>query len=446
MFNNLTERFIGILKKISNQGRLTEKNIKETIREIRRALLEADVALPVVKTFIQSIKNNVIGNQINNSLTPGQELIKIVKNELISILGSNNNPLNLSVAPPAIILMIGLQGSGKTTTTAKLGKFIKEKYKKKVIVVSTDIYRSAAIKQLEILSKQAKIDFFSSNKQQNPTDITNQAIQYAKLKLYDVVLIDTAGRLHIDIKMMNEIVEIHKLSNPIETFFIADSMIGQDIINIINLFNKYLSITGFILTKTDSDTRSGIALSMKYLTNKPIKFIGTGEKLEEIELFYPERIAKRILGMGDILSLIEKIEKKISKQHIQQFIKKTKKSNSFTFNDMLFQINQIKKIGGTNSILSKLPKTQTIFSNFQKNVNEDLLFKMKFMIHSMTISERNNPELIKGSRKRRIAIGSGISIQEINQLLKQFNNIKKAMKAIKKGGISQILKNMNLHY
>lgn len=443
MFSNLTEKFVKIIRKISNTGRLTEDNIKETLREIRRALLEADVALPVVKNFTTTIQNHVIGNHIHNNFTPGQELIKIVKKELILILGKKNDALNLSITPPAIILMIGLQGSGKTTTTAKLGKLIKEKYKKKVIVTSTDIYRSAAIKQLEVLSTQAKIDFFPSNNKQKPTEIVNTAIQYSKSKLYDVLLIDTAGRLHIDKKMMNEIFEIHKISNPIETFFVIDAMTGQDAINIINTYKKYLSISGFIITKTDSDTRSGIALSMKYLTKKPIKFIGTGEKLEELELFHPERIATRILGMGDMLSLIENIENKISNKHIKQLTNKIKKNSAFDFNDMLLQINQIKKIGGIHSILAKLPKTQTILNALTNNIDEKLLLKMKIMIDSMTEIEKSNPELIKGSRKRRIALGSGISIQSINQLLKQFNNVKRVMKTIKKGGITKIFKGIN---
>ncbi|AAO27075.1 signal recognition particle protein [Buchnera aphidicola str. Bp (Baizongia pistaciae)] len=443
MFNNLTQRFLKIIKKISNKGRLTEKNIKETLREIRIALLEADVALPVVKNFIPSIQKSVIGNQVNKSLTPGQELIKIVKKELTLILGKENHSLNLSVTPPAIILMIGLQGSGKTTTTAKLGQLIRTKYKKKVIVTSIDIYRLAAIKQLKMLSKQAKISFFPSNNTQSPKDIVQHAIQHAKLKFYDVLLIDTAGRLQIDKKMMNELLDVYNISHPIETFFVADAMFGQDSINVINEFNKYLPVSSFIITKTDSDTRAGIILSIKYLTKKPIKFIGTGEKLEELELFYPDRIASRILGMGDMLSLIENIENKIDKKHIKKFSNTIKKYNTFNFNDMLLHINQIKKIGGVNSILGKLPKTQTIFNSFQNNIDENILLKMKTIINSMTISERHQPELIKGSRKRRISLGSGIPIPEINQLLKQFNNIKKIMKTIKKGGVTKIMQGIN---
>ncbi|XBC44206.1 MAG: signal recognition particle protein [Buchnera aphidicola (Schlechtendalia peitan)] len=443
MFRNLTERFSKIFNKISNQGRLTQKNITKTLREVRTALLEADVALSVVHSFINSISKHSIGNNIDKSFTPGQELIKIVKRELIEILGKGNNCLNLSVQPPAVIMIVGLQGQGKTTSTVKLGKMIQDTKKKKVLIVSTDVYRPAAIKQLEILSKQANIDFYPSNINQKPIQIAILALEFAKLKLYDVLLIDTAGRLHIDKNMMNEMVNIHTYVQPIETLLVIDAMIGQDAVNIAHNFNNSLSITGFIITKTDSDTRAGIALSMKFITKKPIKFISNGEKLEEFEIFHPDRIATRILGMGDMLSLIENIEKKINKKNINKLTHTINNNNKFDYNDLLIQIQQIKKIGNVTSILGKLPKTGGIFNNIQNNIDEQLLLRMETIIHSMTLEEKKRPEIIKGSRKRRIAKGSGLSIQEINVLLKQFNNIKKVINTIKKGGISKIMRGIN---
>ncbi|XBC38024.1 MAG: signal recognition particle protein [Buchnera aphidicola (Floraphis meitanensis)] len=443
MFSNITERFSKIFNKLSHKGRLTENNIKETLREIRQTLLEADVALSVVRDFIHSISKQVIGNSFNNNFTPGQELIKLVKKELIMILGEGNNNLNLSTQPPAIIMIVGLQGQGKTTSIAKLGKKIKKTKKKKVLVVSTDIYRPAAIKQLEILSKTANIDFYPSNTNQSPIEIANTALNFAKLKLYDVLLVDTAGRLHIDKHMMDEISNIQNKINPIETLLVVDAMIGQDAVNIAHKFNNSLSITGFIITKTDSDTRAGIILSMKYITKKPIKFLSTGEKLDEFEIFYPDRIATRILGMGDMLTLIENIESKIDKKNIDKLTKTIKSREKFDYNDLLTQIKQIKKIGNITSILGKLPKTQTIFNNDQNNINEKMLLKMETMIYSMTTTEKKQPELIKGSRKRRISKGSGLSIQEINSLLKQFYNIKKMINTIKKGGINKMMKGIN---
>ncbi|XBC43683.1 MAG: signal recognition particle protein [Buchnera aphidicola (Floraphis choui)] len=443
MFSNITERFSKIFNKLSHKGRLTENNIKETLREIRQTLLEADVALSVVRDFIHSISKQVIGNSFNNNFTPEQELIKLVKKELIMILGEGNNNLNLSTQPPAIIMIVGLQGQGKTTSIAKLGKKIKKTKKKKVLVVSTDIYRPAAIKQLEILSKTANIDFYPSNTNQSPIEIANTALNFAKLKLYDVLLVDTAGRLHIDKHMMDEISNIQNKINPIETLLVVDAMIGQDAVNIAHKFNNSLSITGFIITKTDSDTRAGIILSMKYITKKPIKFLSTGEKLDEFEIFYPDRIATRILGMGDMLTLIENIESKIDKKNIDKLTKTIKSREKFDYNDLLTQIKQIKKIGNITSILGKLPKTQTIFNNDQNNINEKMLLKMETMIYSMTTTEKKQPELIKGSRKRRISKGSGLSIQEINSLLKQFYNIKKMINTIKKGGINKMMKGIN---
>lgn len=441
MFNNLTQRLSQSLQKIISKGRLTEENIKKTIREVRKALLEADVTLSVIKKFIENVKNKSIGNEINKSLTPGQEFIKIVKNELIFTMGEKNNSLNLSIEPPAVILFIGLQGAGKTTSLAKLGKWIKDKHKKKILIVSTDIYRAAAIKQLQILSEQIKVDFFPSNKNQTPIEITAQAIEYAKLKLYDVLLIDTAGRLHIDKKMMNEIQEIQYLSKPIETLLTVDSMMGQDAINMAKIFNNDLSISGIILTKTDGDSRNGIALSIRYITKKPIKFIGTGEKITELEAFHPERMADRILGMNDMMSLIEDIEDKVDKSQIQKLTKKLKKGHDFNLNDFAMQIKQMKKIGGLNYFIDKLPKNNQLSNNIALlNTDKNTLNKAEAMISSMTSKERRNPIIIKGSRKRRIALGSGTQIQDVNKLLKNFDSIKRIMKKIKTSGISKVMR------
>jgi len=443
MFNNLTQRLSNSFKKIINKGRLTEENIKDTIREVRKALLEADVTLSVIKQFIENVKNKSIGHQINKSLTPGQEFIKIVKHELIFAMGKKNNSLNLSIEPPAVILVVGLQGSGKTTSLAKLGKWIKDKHKKKILIVSTDIYRAAAIKQLKILSEEIKVDFFSSSTNQQTIEITQQAIKYAKLKLYDVLLIDTAGRLHVDKKMMNEIQNIQNLSKPIETLLVVDSMMGQDAINMAKIFNNDLLISGIILTKTDSDSRSGIALSMRYITGKPIKFIGTGEKITALEAFYPERIADRILGMNDVISLIEDIEEKVDQSQIQKLTKKLKQGHDFNLNDFLNQIKQMKKIGGLNYFADKFSINNSLSNNISLlNTDKNTLKKVEAMICSMTPKERTKPTIIKGSRKRRIALGSGTKIQDVNKLLKNFDDIRRIMKKIKTGGIAKVMRSI----
>ncbi|XBC39078.1 MAG: signal recognition particle protein [Buchnera aphidicola (Nurudea shiraii)] len=443
MFSILTNKFVKIFNKLSRKGTLTESNIKEALREIRITLLEADVTLSVVQDFINFVSKKSIGNNVSTSFTPGQELIKIVKKELISILGENNSSLNLSNKIPTIIMLVGLQGQGKTTSIAKLGSFIKNNNNKKILAVSADTYRPAAIKQLEILSKQAKIDFYPSNMNEDPIKIVRSALQFSKLKLYDVLLVDTAGRLHVNQTMMHEIIQINKTIKPTETLLVIDAMIGQDATNIAHTFNKSLPITGFIITKTDSDCRAGIIFSMKYITKKPIKFISTGEKLNEFEIFYPNRIVTRILGMGDVLSLIENIENKISKKNIKQLTNSVKNQDKFNYNDLLIQIKQIKKIGNISSILKKLPRNQKTFEHIHNNINEKLLSQMETMIYSMTPEEKYKPELIKGSRKRRISKGSGLSIQTINLLIKQFNNIKKIMKNIKKNGINKIMKKIS---
>ncbi|AAM67932.1 signal recognition particle protein [Buchnera aphidicola] len=443
MFNNLTERLSQSLRKIINKGRLTEENIKDTIREVRKALLEADVTLSVIKKFIQNVSKKAIGHEINKSLTPGQEFIKIVKNELILSMGEKNHDLNLSIQPPAIILVVGLQGVGKTTTLVKLAKWIKEKYKKKILTVSTDIYRAAAIKQLQILSDQVKIDFYLSDTTQTPINITKEAIEHAKLKLYDLLLIDTAGRLHINTEMMNEINTIQNISKPIETLLIVDSMMGQDAINIAKKFSASLSISGIVITKTDSDARSGVALSIRHITGKPIKFIGTGEKLHQLEPFHPERIADRILGMNQVISLIKDIEEKVNQSQVKNLTKKFRKGDDFNLNDFLIQLKEMKNMGNLNYFIEKFSKNKILSNNPLLGENKNTLNRIEAIIYSMTHKERMHPIIIKGSRKRRIALGSGTKIQDVNKLLKNFDNIKKIMKKIKKGGIGKMIRNIS---
>lgn len=442
MFDNLTDRLSRTLRNISGRGRLTDDNIKETLREVRMALLEADVALPVVREFIQSVKESAVGQDVNKSLTPGQEFVKIVQNELIKAMGEENSALNLAVQPPAVILMAGLQGAGKTTTVAKLGKLLKEKQKKKVLVVSADIYRPAAIKQLETLTQTVGIDFFPSTASEKPVEIATNALQHAKLKFYDVLIIDTAGRLHVDEAMMEEIQAIHRTINPIETLFIVDAMTGQDAASTAKSFNETLPLTGIILTKIDGDARGGAALSIRHITGKPIKFLGIGEKIDGLEPFYPDRIASRILGMGDVLSLIEEIESKVDREKAEKLAHKLKKGNSFDLNDFLEQLKQMKNMGGMASMLSKMPGISQVPDAVKSQMDDKVLVRMEAIISSMTTKERQKPEIIKGSRKRRIAAGSGTQVQDVNRLLKQFDDMQRMMKKMKKGGLAKMMRGM----
>lgn len=442
MFDNLTDRLSRTLRNISGRGRLTDDNIKETLREVRMALLEADVALPVVREFIQSVKESAVGQDVNKSLTPGQEFVKIVQNELIKAMGEENSALNLAVQPPAVILMAGLQGAGKTTTVAKLGKLLKEKQKKKVLVVSADIYRPAAIKQLETLTQTVGIDFFPSTASEKPVEIATNALQHAKLKFYDVLIIDTAGRLHVDEAMMEEIQAIHRIINPIETLFIVDAMTGQDAANTAKSFNETLPLTGIILTKIDGDARGGAALSIRHITGKPIKFLGIGEKIDGLEPFYPDRIASRILGMGDVLSLIEEIESKVDREKAEKLAHKLKKGNSFDLNDFLEQLKQMRNMGGMASMLSKMPGISQVPDAVKSQMDDKVLVRMEAIISSMTTKERQKPEIIKGSRKRRIAAGSGTQVQDVNRLLKQFDDMQRMMKKMKKGGLAKMMRGM----
>lgn len=442
MFENLSDRLSRTLRNISGRGRLTEENIKETLREVRMALLEADVALPVVRDFIARVKESAVGHEVNKSLTPGQEFVKIVQNELVNAMGEVNTDLDLSAQPPAVVLMAGLQGAGKTTSVAKLGKFLKEKKKKKVLVVSADVYRPAAIKQLETLAETVGIDFFPSTVQENPVTIASNALKHAQLQFYDVLLVDTAGRLHVDEGMMEEIQHLHKAINPVETLFVVDAMTGQDAANTAKAFNEALPLTGVVLTKVDGDARGGAALSIRHITGKPIKFLGVGEKTEALEPFHPDRIASRILGMGDVLSLIEDIESKVDRAQAEKLATKLKKGDGFDLNDFLDQLKQMKNMGGMASMLSKMPGMSQVPDAVKSQMDDSILVKMEAIINSMTKKERQKPEIIKGSRKRRIAAGSGTQVQDVNRLLKQFDDMQRMMKKMKKGGMAKMMRSM----
>lgn len=441
MFENLTDRLSGTLKKLKGQGRLTEDNIKDTLREVRMALLEADVALPVVTDFIERVKEGALGQKVQTSLSPGQSMIKQVQIELTKVMGEANEALNLRTVPPAIILMAGLQGSGKTTTVAKLGRLLKSQ-KKKVGVVSADIYRPAAIKQLQMLANNLDLMFFDSDLTQQPVDIAINAVDAARKKFLDVIIIDTAGRLHIDDEMMNEIKAIHAAIKPIETLFVVDSMTGQDAANTAKAFNDALPLTGVILTKTDGDARGGAALSIRHITGKPIKFIGVGEKADALEPFYPDRIASRILGMGDMLSLIEQIEQKIDQEKAQKLAKKLTKGKSFDLEDFREQLMQIQSMGGVSSMLNKLPGMSNISQEAKSKATDKELTRQIAVINSMTPDERHHPDIIKGSRRNRIAAGCGQDIQDINRLLKQFEMMQKMMKKFKGGNMANMMRGL----
>jgi len=444
MFDSLTERLSDSLKKITGQAKLTEDNIKETLREVRMALLEADVALPVVKEFIEGVKQRAVGQEVMRSLTPGQEFIRIVQAELIRVMGQGNEGLNLNAQPPAVIMMAGLQGVGKTTSVAKLGRLLKERHKKSVLVVSADIYRPAAIKQLETLAGEVGVTFFPSSADQDPVSIASGAIEEAKRRYIDVVILDTAGRLHVDESMMGEIKRLHAAVNPIETLFVVDAMTGQDAANTAKAFNEALALTGVILTKADGDARGGAALSVRSITGKPIKFLGIGEKTDALEPFHPDRIASRILGMGDVLSLIEEAERKLDKTKAEKLAKKVTKGKSFDLEDFRDQLQQMKSMGGVAGLLDKLPGMGQMVQASQQHVNDKMFVHMEALLGSMTAQERRYPDVINNSRKRRIASGSGLQVQDVNRLLKQHKQMQKMMKKIsKKGGMMDMMRGMN---
>jgi signal recognition particle subunit SRP54 len=442
MFDNLTERFTQSLKKIRGQARLTESNIQDTLREVRMALLEADVALPVVKDFIEQVKDRALGQDVQASLTPGQSFIKIVNEELIAVMGKANEKLSLATQPPAVILMAGLQGAGKTTTVAKLARWLKENERRSVVVVSADVYRPAAIEQLRTLAGEVGADFFPSDPSQAPVDIAKAALEYTRKKYKDVLIIDTAGRLHIDEEMMEEIKQLHAAMKPIETLFVVDSMTGQDAANTAKAFGDALPLTGVILTKTDGDARGGAALSVRHITGKPIKFLGVGEKTAALERFHPDRIASRILGMGDMLSLIEDAERNIDKAKAEKLVKKIQKGKGFDLNDYHDQLQQIKNMGGMMAMMDKLPGIANVPKQVKEKIDDKEWMQQIVIINSMTKQERQSPDIINNSRKMRIAKGSGTDVQDVNKLLKQYDQMQMMMKKFKKGNLLNMMRGM----
>jgi signal recognition particle subunit SRP54 len=447
MFENLTDRLSQSLRHITGKAKLTEDNIKDTLREVRMALLEADVALPVVKDFVNKVKDRAVGTEVSKSLTPGQAFVKIVRAELEDLMGAANEDLALNVSPPAVILMAGLQGAGKTTTVGKLARFLKERKKKSVLVVSADVYRPAAIKQLETLAQDVGVTFYPSDLSQKPVAIAEAAVREAKLKFIDVVIVDTAGRLHIDTDMMAEIQQVHAAIKPAETLFVVDAMTGQDAANTAKAFNDALPLTGVVLTKVDGDARGGAALSVRAITGKPIKFLGMGEKSEALDPFHPDRVASRILGMGDVLSLIEQAEQNLDKEKAEKLAKKLKKGKGFDLEDFRDQLRQMKSMGGLGSLMDKLPTMMGGVNLSQmggaQGAAEKQFKQMEAIIDSMTPAERRDPDVISGSRKRRIAMGSGTQVQDVGRLIKQHKQMQKMMKKVtSKGGLSKLMRGM----
>ena len=443
MFDNLTNRLSSVVQSLKGSGRLTDKNIKDTLRQIRLALLEADVSLPVVKEFISNISEKVIGTKFDKSLTPGQALTKIIQNELIEIFGNNSFDLNLNRSAPIIIMLVGLQGSGKTTTAGKLAKRLIFKEKKKVLLVSVDIHRPAAIEQLKKLAKEVDADFYESNNKQKPNEIIRSSLSYSERTQSDIIIIDSAGRSQLDSEMMNEIVDIKDTAEPHETFFVIDSMAGQDAVNPAKVFSEKLDLTGVILSKTDGDARGGAALSVKQVTGKPICYIGTGEKIDDLEIFHPKRMASRILGMGDILSLVEDIEFKADKNQSEKLAKKIKKGKKFDLSDLKDQLQQMMNMGGMGELLKKLPMGKNINNSaMESQFQENQLKHQIAIINSMTPNERRFPKTINGSRKRRIAKGSGLEIQDVNKLMKQFVQMERMMKKMSGGKLKRMMKNI----
>src|SRR6266850_1241668 len=441
MLENLTARLARIVKQVRGEARLTEANIQEALREVRIALLEADVALPVVKHFIDAVRAKALGAEVVGSLTPGQALVGVVHRELAALMGEANVPLDLATQPPAVILMAGLQGSGKTTTSGKLARLLLGE-KKKVALVSTDVYRPAAIEQLKTVAAQVGAEFIGSEKSEKPVDIARHALDYARTHYMDVLIVDTAGRLAIDEEMMREIAELHAALQPVETLFVVDAMQGQDAVNVARAFNERLPLTGVILTKLDGDARGGAALSVRHVTGKPIKFAGVGEKLDGLEPFHPERMASRILGMGDILSLVEEAHARVDIEEAKKLAEKVKKGKGFDLEDFKSQIAQMTKMGGVASLMDKLPAGLVGQIDPAKLQDDKQLKRIEGIINSMTPQERRRPELIKASRKRRIAAGAGVSVQAVNQLLNQFEQMQKMMKMMKGGNLQRMMRGM----
>ncbi|HKB58435.1 MAG TPA: signal recognition particle protein [Gallionellaceae bacterium] len=441
MLDNLTQRLSGVIKNIRGQARLTESNIQDALREVRMALLEADVALPVVKEFIAQVKEAALGQEVIASLNPGQALIGVVHRELTRLMGEASAGINLAVVPPAVILMAGLQGAGKTTSSGKLAKMLRDQQKKKVLLVSCDVYRPAAIEQLRAVAQQLEIDWFPSDAGQKPLDIALSAQDYAKKHYHDVLIVDTAGRLAVDEAMMQEIRELHAALNPVETLFVVDAMTGQDAVNTAKAFGDALPLTGVILTKLDGDARGGAALSVRQITGKPIKFVGVSEKMTGLEAFHPERMASRVLGMGDVLSLIEEAQREVDVAEAAKLAKKVQKGEGFDLNDFKMQIAQMRKMGGMAAMMDKLP-AQLSQAAAGGKMDDKKVYRLEAIINSMTARERAHPELIKASRKRRIAAGAGVQVMHVNQLLNQFETAQKMMKMVSKGGMAKMLRGM----
>lgn len=434
MFENLTERLGRVLQSVRGQARLTDDNIKDALREVRMALLEADVALPVVREFIEHVRERAVGQEVMSSLTPGQALVKVVRDELVRTMGEESQGLELSVQPPAVILMAGLQGSGKTTTVGKLARHLRERTKKSVLVASADVYRPAAIRQLEVLASEVGVEFFPSSGEERPEDIARRALEHARTRFIDVLIVDTAGRLHVDEEMMGEIRRLHDAVEPVETLFVVDAMTGQDAVNTAKAFHDALPLTGVVLTKVDGDARGGAALSLRHVTGKPIKFLGVGEKTAALEVFHPDRVASRILGMGDMLSLIEEAERKVDRDKAEKLAGKIKRGKGFDLEDFRDQLQQMRNMGGIGTLLEKLPGVANLPQAARDQINDSQFVHMEAMINSMTPKERRFPDIIKGSRKRRIAAGAGVQVQDLNRMLKQFSQMQKMMKKMSKGG------------
>jgi len=441
MLDNLTQRLARVVKTIRGEARLTEENVQEALREVRMALLEADVALPVVKAFVERAREAALGQDVAGSLTPGQALVGVVHRELAFLMGGENAELDLAVAPPAVVLLAGLQGSGKTTTAAKLARLLKEERGKKTLLVSCDVYRPAAIAQLEALASQIGIDLFPAHSGDEPRAIAVAALDHARKRYYDALVVDTAGRLAIDEPMMKELAELHAALSPVETLFVVDAMQGQDAVNVAKAFNETLPLTGIVLTKLDGDARGGAALSVRQVTGKPIKLAGVSEKPDGLEPFHPERMASRILGMGDVLSLVEEARKSVEVEEVKRLAEKVKKGKGFDLEDFKQQVGQMRKMGGMSSMVDKLP-AQLAQGLQAPGMDEKQLRRLEGIINSMTPGERAHPEIIKASRKRRIAAGAGVSVQEVNRLLAQFEQMQKMMKMMKGGNLARMMRGM----
>jgi signal recognition particle subunit SRP54 len=442
VFDNLTQRLARVMKTLRGEARITEANVQDALREVRVALLEADVALPIARDFIARVRDQAMGQDVIGSLTPGQAVVGVVHRELVRLMGERNDALALATRPPAVILMAGLQGSGKTTTSGKLAKWLREQQRKKVLLVSCDVYRPAAIEQLKTLAGQVDVDFFPASANDKPLDIARAALEFARTHYHDVMIVDTAGRLGIDEAMMTEIHALHGALDPAETLFVVDAMQGQDAVNTAKAFADALPLTGVVLTKLDGDARGGAALSVRQVTGKPIKFAGVGEKLNGLEPFHPDRMASRILGMGDVLSLIEDVQRGVDREQAEKLAKKVKSGKGFDLEDFKEQIGQMKRMGGLAGLADKLPGNLAQFAQSAPQMDDKVIRRIEGIINSMTPGERSKPELIKASRKRRIASGAGVSVQEVNRLLNQFEQTQKMMKMMAKGGLTKMMRSM----